>query len=76
YLFKNLAILVAKVFTYITKSKTNANTNIPDINGFENFESINNLTSPLNRDNKVVSSIFEDNHQTHKKDIFRDVLDN
>ncbi|AKE19807.1 hypothetical protein RO31_1923 [Francisella tularensis subsp. tularensis str. SCHU S4 substr. NR-28534] len=39
YLFKNLAIFVAKVFTYITKSKTNDNKNIPDINGFENFES-------------------------------------
>ncbi|EDZ90027.1 DNA translocase FtsK [Francisella tularensis] len=76
YLFKNLAIFVAKVFSYITKSKTNDNKNIPDINGFENFESKNNLTSPLNRDNKVVSNIFEDNQQTHKKDVFREVLDN
>ncbi|AEB28131.1 DNA translocase FtsK [Francisella hispaniensis] len=76
YLFKNLAIFVAKAFSYITKAKTNDDKNIPDISNFETFEGKNNLTNPLNRDNKVISSIFEDNQQSHKKDVFREVLDN
>ncbi|APD49886.1 DNA translocase FtsK [Francisella hispaniensis] len=76
YLFKNLVIFVTKAFSYITKAKTNDDKNIPDISNFETFEAKNNLTNPLNKDNKVVSSIFEDNQQTHKKDVFREVLDN
>ena len=76
YLFKSLAVFVAKVFSYITKAKPNNDKNIPYISSFETFEGKSSLTSSLNKDNKPTSITFEDNQQTHKKDIFREVLDN
>ncbi|ORM38985.1 cell division protein [Francisella endosymbiont of Ornithodoros moubata] len=75
YLFKSLAVFVAKVFSYITKAKPNNDKNIPDISSFETFEGKSSLTSSLNKDNKATSITFEDNQQIHKRDIFREILD-
>ncbi|APC92207.1 MULTISPECIES: DNA translocase FtsK [Francisella] len=76
YLFKSLAVFVAKVFSHITKAKPNNDKNIPDISGFETFEGKSNLISPLDKNNKTTLVTLETSQETIKKDIFKEVLGN